>query len=157
MRKRSLTRLLIGLVILLAIAAVAFTFWLQNRVILLVEKYLAISDGQYQAILMWAGMDPKEDIPSAVTDEEFQRVLGAVRVKKRAKSQAAPDTEFLIHLYDSKNQVTYSIELGQDHSISVARLDDLENSRTYWTDCDGNAFSTLYRECHLKNGGAALP
>ena len=154
MEKRRLVRRWIVLTVLCAGIAAAVVFWRWNREIPLAGKYPAVADGQYLAAIMWAGEAP-ESIDSAVSNKEFQQILGSARVKKGARTQAAPDVEFFIRLYDHESQIAYSVEVGKDRSISVARLDDLEQSRTYWTDCEGDVFAKLYA-CHLQHGGAAI-
>ena len=155
MEKRRLVGLLIGLIVLIAGIVTALVLWWGNREVLLVEQYPAVARGQYQAAIMWGLGEPSPAIESAVSNEEFQQILSAVRVKKREKTKMAPEVEFFIHFYDEESQTSYSIELGKDHSITVARSSDLEQSRTYWTDCEGDVFAKLYA-CHLQHGGAAI-
>lgn len=154
MEKRRLVRRWIVLIVLCAGIAAVIVFWRWNREIPLAEKYPAVARGQYQASIMWGPGEPSPAIESAVSNEEFQQILGSARVKKGPKTQAAPEVEFFIRLYD-ESSVIYSIELGKDRSITVARLDDLEKSRTYWTDCEGDVFEKLYA-CHLQHDGAAV-
>lgn len=74
-------------------------------------------------------------------DEDLGRILAATRVQKGAKTNLEPSPAFDIRLTD--NGVGYSIIVGSDNTISVARLDDLDGTRSFWKDCGKQIFSQL--------------
>lgn len=92
-------------------------------------------------------------ITPALSGQEFHDIFAAAHVKKGPSYTLEPVPAFLIRLVDGTRG--YILIAGQDHSISVASLDDL-NSRTFWTDTGGELFSQLYT-CHLNNGGQPIP
>lgn len=145
MKRRSIVG---SLAVLLVGIAVLTVFLCQEKESLLSEKYPFLSD---EAVAIYVVAWPGNGNEVAVEDEEFQHILMDARVTKRAKSPIASDEGLLIHLSDPEAHVTYSVEVGKDCSISVARLEDLAGSRTYWTDCNGDLFPKLY-ECYLKHG-----
>lgn len=110
----------------------------------------AIAGGTYHAELRWEGEGVGE---AALSDGEFRDILGAAQVKRGKKITMEPSPCFDIRLQDG--QTTYSILVGED-VVTVARLDDLEGTRRFWTDGKGEIFAQLYAR-HLDNGGEALP
>lgn len=105
---------------------------------------------------------PTQTETSVDMGTDFQYILRDAWVTKGVKTDQGPDVGMLIHVKDYlgdangyPGEVTYSIEVGQDGFVSVARTDDLEGTRTYWKDKDGDLFDKLY-QCYLQNGGEEI-
>lgn len=134
-------RVVCSLAVLLAVIVVFLCQMKWKKDVLLSERYPILAKRSLSIqVMLWpegAGM-------VTVSDEKFQHILMEARVTKRAKTQIASDEGLLIHLFDDETQTTYSVEVGKDRSISVARTDDLRGTRTFWTDCTGDLFSRLY-------------
>lgn len=124
----------------LCVAAVAFVGVYQwKKVRPLVEVCPAVATCDYYNVTY------KEDEISSLLswdtmEEDFRCILAAARVQKANKTNLEPSPAFHIRLTD--NGVDYSIVVGGDNTISVARLDNL-NGRTFWKDCDQQVFVQL--------------
>lgn len=126
----------------------------RNRTHRLVSQCPALA-GYEKAVAIRVTVWPTQTDTSVAMDTDFQHILRDARVTKGVKTDQGPDVGMLIHVKVYQGQVTYSIEVGQDGFVSVARTDDLEGTRTYWKDKDGNLFDKLY-QCYLANGGEEL-
>lgn len=132
-------RYLVALAVLCLVAAVLVGGYQWGRVRSLVEICPAVATGDYHNVTY------KEDETSSpvlwdTMEEDFRRVLAAARVRKANKTKLEPSPAFELRLNDSG--VGYSIIVGGDNTIMVARLDDL-NGRTFWKDCDQQVFAQL--------------
>lgn len=125
----------------------------QEKPILLSDKYPAITTGAYQATMEWDGQSTDESIEAKISNEEFRDILSSASVKKHKASNQMPSVAFSIHLTDGTKG--YSVVVGIDHTISVAQTDSLQQSRTFWLDCEEDVFNSLY-DCHLNSGGTAI-
>lgn len=105
------------------------------------------------AKITWQEGSGDDTITPALSGQEFHDIFAAAHVKKGPSYTLEPVPAFLIRLVDGTRG--YILIVGQDHSISVAPLDDL-NSRTFWTDTSGDLFYRLYTR-HLTNGGRPIP
>ncbi len=119
----------------------------------LADRYPAIARGTYQATFEWDGQTGDDVIQAKISDEEFRTILSSASVTKHKTSGQMPSLAFAIHLTDEK--VGYSIVVGNDHTISVAQTDSLQQTRTFWIDCEERVFDSLYA-CHVSNGGAPI-
>lgn len=148
MKKRYLVAFLICMIALILYSR-------RENKVLLADIYPAIVNGEYHATIVWDGQ-PRDGGKYEVvaSNEEFRSIFAATRVTKHAKSMQMPSVAFDIRLVD--NHVTYSIVVGGDNSISVAQIENLNQTRTYWTDCDEQIFYRLYT-CYLNNGGTDIP
>lgn len=124
-----------------------------ERPILLADKYPSIATGTYQATMEWDGQTSDESIEAKISDEEFRTILSSASVKKHKASNQMPSVAFTIHLTDGTKG--YSIVVGGDHTISVAQTDSLQQTRTFWLDCEARVFDDLYA-CHVSNGGTTI-
>lgn len=148
MKKQTAVILLLA-VVLIAVA-VAAVVWTYSRTVVLGEKY-PFMDRETVSVQVEA-WPLKTDTP-AIAGGEFLGILRDARVTKGIKTNQGPDVGLLLHLFDEGT--SYSVEVGRDGFISVARTDDLEGTRTYWKDKDGGLFDKLY-QCYLENGGEEL-
>lgn len=151
MKKRHFIVLLVCIV---CIAVVTAFLW-YGRERPFVEVCPTAAAGNYHhATLLWDELEG-EAREAVISNEEFQSAFGGVRVKRGTGSKQTPSPAFELRLQDG--QVTYSLVVGGDNSISVAKVgDNMSRDRTFWRDCDGELFSRLYT-CHLNNGGTAIP
>lgn len=121
----------IAVIILLAVVltavAVAAVVWTYSQTVVLGEKY-PFMDQETVSVQVKA-WSLKTDTP-AIAGGDFLGILRDARVVKGAKTRQAPDVGLLLHLFDEG--ISYSVEVGRDGFVSVARTDDLESTRTYW-------------------------
>lgn len=144
------TAMILLAVVLIAAIAVATVVWNHFRTVVLGEKYPFMAKGTISVqVEAWP---LKTDMP-AISGEGFLNILRDARVVKGTRTRAGADEGLILHLFDEG--VSYSVEVGQDGSVTVARTDDLESTRTFWKDRDGDLFDKLY-DCYLKNGGMEI-
>lgn len=144
------------LVVVLAITSILISevTAFRNRTYRLVSQCPALA-GYEMAVAIRVTVWPTQTDTSVAMGADFQHILRDARVTKGVKTDQGPDVGMLIHVKDYPGEVTYSIEVGQDGFVSVARTDDLEGTRTYWKDRDGGLFDKLY-QCYLQNGGEEI-
>lgn len=151
MKKRYWTAILACILVCAAVALAA----VRKKPRLLSECYPAVTRGEYHGTIVWDGMTRENGIGElTISDKEFQRILGNAHVVKHRKETQMPSTAFDLHMtYEDRG---YAIVVGEDHTISVALLDDLDGSRTFWMDLDGQVFDELY-QCYRNSGGLEIP
>lgn len=132
-------RYLVALAVLCVVAAVFIGLYQWGKVRPLVELCPAVATGNYYHVTYQEG-ETATDLSWDTMEEDCRRILAAARVRKADKTKSEPSPAFDIRLLD--NGVNYSIVVGVDNTISVARLDDL-NGRTFWRDCDKQLFPQL--------------
>ncbi len=148
MKKRYLAAFLICIIALIA-------YFHRENTVLLADLYPAVANGEYHAAIVWEGQTSDAGFYEMLAPNiEFRSILAAARVTKHPRSMQMPSVAFDIRVVD--NHVTYSIVVGGDNSISVAQIDNLNQTRTFWIDCDEQIFDRLYT-CYLNNGGTAIP
>lgn len=114
----------------------------------------AIATGKYSATLVWDGQASGEIHKVPISDEEFRSQLSTTRVSKHSKSNQMPSPAFDIRVFDG--QTTYSVIVGWDNSISIAQLDNLDKTRSFWSDCDESIFERLC-SCYVNYCGTRIP
>ena len=161
MKKKTAAVLLTMVLFVTAAMATSFTVWYLRRPLRLVSQCPALARHE-RAVAIRVTVWPTQTDTSVPMGTDFQHILRDARVTKGVKTDQGPDVGMLIHVKDYlgnvndyPGEVTYSIEVGQDGFVSVARTDDLEGTRTYWKDKDGDLFDKLY-QCYLQNGGEEI-
>ena len=151
MKKRYWIAFLICILVCVAVAL----FFTGKKPRLLSELYPAVARGEYNGTIVWDEMTGENGIGQlSISDKEFQRVLGNASVRKHKKEKQMPSVAFDLHMtYQHKG---YAIIVGKDHTRSVALMDDLDGSRTFWTDLDEQVFEDLY-QCYRNSGGPEIP
>lgn len=148
MKKKAVILLLAVVLIAAAVAAVVWTY---SRTVVLGEEYPFLTRGRLNENVILAWSEEKYNMSAVMGD--FAPILRDARVTKGIKTNQGPDVGLLLHLFDEGT--SYSVEVGRDGFVSVARIGDLEGTRTYWKDKDGGLFDKLY-QCYLENGGEEL-
>lgn len=166
MKKQTVVSVLVVVLAITSILISEVTVF-RNRTYRLVSQCPALA-GYEMVVAIRVTVWPTQTDTSVAMGTDFQHILRDARVTKGVKTDQGPDVGMLIHVTDYLGnvndylengsdhlEVTYSIEVGQDGSVTVARTDDLEGTRTYWKDKDGDLFDKLY-QCYLENGGEEI-
>lgn len=90
---------------------------------------------------------------AVVTDAQFTQLLCSARFQHGKESRSMPSPAFEIRALWEDD---YSIVIGADGTMSFARYEDLEGTRTFWKDPTGELFDQLYA-LHLESGGQPVP
>ena len=75
-------------------------------------------------------------------------------LKRGKKTNSSPVHHFRIVVHHESED--WLLTIGADHTLTAARLGNLEKTRTFWLDPTGTLFDTLYTH-HLACGGAPIP
>lgn len=150
MKKKGVILLLAVVLIAVAVAAVVWTY---SRTVVLGEEYPFLTRGRLNENVILAWSEEKYNMSAVMGD--FAPILRDARVTKGIKTNQGPDVGLLLRLRDNEGDNTvYSIEVGQDGTVTVTSL-DTGGGRTFWKDKDGGLFDKLY-QCYLENGGEEL-
>ena len=93
------------------------------------------------------------DLARVIPQESIAALFEATTVKKGTSSKSLPSP--CIEIRATYHNEIYIIDVGEDNSVSVASVDELD-ARTFWVDTTGELFESLY-SIHLENGGAEFP
>lgn len=91
---------------------------------------------------------------SAIDDGQLYYCLKDVHLKRGEKTALSPAHSFRIVVVQESGN--WLLTVGADHSVTAGKLDNLEKTRTLWTDPTGELFDTLYNH-HLCTGGTQIP
>ena len=80
--------------------------------------------------------------------------LKDIHLKRGEKTNHAPAHYFRIVVHHESED--WLLTIGADHSVTAARLGNLEKTRTFWTDPTGTLFDTLYNH-YLLTDGTPIP
>ena len=80
--------------------------------------------------------------------------LKDIHLKRGDKTRLSPVHYFRIVVHHESEE--WLLTIGADHTLTAARLGNLEKSRTFWIDPTGTLFDTLYNY-HLCTGGTPIP
>lgn len=96
----------------------------------------------------------ESSLEADIDDGQIFYYLKDVHLKRGEKTRLSPAHYFRIVVHHENND--WLLTIGADHTVTAARLGDLEKSRTFWTDLSGTLFDTLYNH-HLCTGGCQIP
>ena len=89
-----------------------------------------------------------------IDDGQLFYALKDAHLKRGEKTNLSPAHYFRIVVHHETED--WLLTIGADHTLTAARLGNLEKSRTFWTDPTGQLFDTLYNH-HLCTGGTQIP
>lgn len=125
----------------LCVATIAFVGVYQwEKVRSLTEVCPAVETGHYYNVT-YAEDETVAALSWDTMEEDLNRILTTACIRKGAKTNLESSPAFHIRLTD--NGVNYLLVVGSDNTISVAQIDDLEGTRTFWRDCDKQVFAKL--------------
>lgn len=95
--------------------------------------------------------DTTKGIQEVQIDETLlEQLLEKTSVKKGRRFDIEPVPSFDVKIiYEN---VAFSLVIGADGSVIVARYDDLSESRTFWQDQTKQLFSILYNNYSINSG-----
>lgn len=89
-----------------------------------------------------------------IDDGQIFYYLKDAHLKRGEKTRLSPAHYFRIVVHHETED--WLLTIGADHTVTAARLGNLEKSRTFWTDPTGKLFDTLYNH-HLSTSGTPIP
>lgn len=89
-----------------------------------------------------------------IDDGQIFYILKDAHLKRGEKTNFSPAHYFRIVVHHESED--WLLTVGADHTVTAARLGNLEKSRTFWTDPTLTLFDTLYNH-HLASGGTPIP